>query len=378
MLDKSGRGNHATQATNSKRPTLRARYNLLTYSEQFDNAAWSASLSNVSVTPNTTVAPNGTMTADSLVFSPTAGYIYQTQTVGNVSGRTFTYSCWLWTLSGTAKVVLRLYDASATTINNTVCDLTTTPTRFTLTQTFTSSDTQLYFGIDRRSTGVGGDGLAGTVIAWGADLRPASQATGLVGPTYQRIAAATDYDATGFLPYLQFDGVDDAMVTNSIDPGAVDKAQVFAGVRRLSDAASQMVAETSTNAAGGGAFYLFIPGSANYNVSSSGTGNNVLGFSGFTSPTTTVISLALTTLAANSAAAVSGRFNGVPAVGTNVNSTNSTGNFGTFPLFVGQRNEATLPLNGLVYSLIGRFGPILTAGQISATETWVNSKTGAY
>ena len=39
-------------------------YNLLPYSEQFDNAAWTQT--NVSVTPNTTTAPDGTLTADTL------------------------------------------------------------------------------------------------------------------------------------------------------------------------------------------------------------------------------------------------------------------------------------------------------------------------
>ena len=46
-----------------------ARTNLLTYSEQFDNAAWN--LENGTVTPNTDIAPDGTLTADK--FVPTVG-----------------------------------------------------------------------------------------------------------------------------------------------------------------------------------------------------------------------------------------------------------------------------------------------------------------
>ena len=55
-----------------------AATNLLTYSEQFDNAAWLKYAS--SVTPNTTTAPDGTLTAD--LFTPTAssGALYQTLT----------------------------------------------------------------------------------------------------------------------------------------------------------------------------------------------------------------------------------------------------------------------------------------------------------
>ena len=39
-LDKSGRGNHASQATTASKPVLSARKNLLTKTEQFDDAAW--------------------------------------------------------------------------------------------------------------------------------------------------------------------------------------------------------------------------------------------------------------------------------------------------------------------------------------------------
>jgi hypothetical protein len=40
ILDKSGRGNNASQATAGSRPTLSAMVNLLTYTEQFNNAVW--------------------------------------------------------------------------------------------------------------------------------------------------------------------------------------------------------------------------------------------------------------------------------------------------------------------------------------------------
>jgi len=50
-------------------------YNLVQYSEQFDNAAWTKS--NVSVTANSTTAPNGTMTADTIVNTATSGILLQ-------------------------------------------------------------------------------------------------------------------------------------------------------------------------------------------------------------------------------------------------------------------------------------------------------------
>jgi hypothetical protein len=70
MLDKSGNDHHATQPTAAARPILArvpasGRRNLLTRTEEFDNAAWVKS--NATVTANATTAPNGTTTADKLV-----------------------------------------------------------------------------------------------------------------------------------------------------------------------------------------------------------------------------------------------------------------------------------------------------------------------
>jgi len=58
-------GNHAFQSTAASRPVLSARYNLLTKTEQFDDAAWTKAGASVSTNPVN--APNGTLTADKLV-----------------------------------------------------------------------------------------------------------------------------------------------------------------------------------------------------------------------------------------------------------------------------------------------------------------------
>jgi hypothetical protein len=50
-------------------------WNLISYSEDFDNAGWTRST--VSITTNTTTAPNGTTTADTIAFS-SGGYVGQT------------------------------------------------------------------------------------------------------------------------------------------------------------------------------------------------------------------------------------------------------------------------------------------------------------
>ena len=56
MLDKSGRGNHATQATTTKRPVLSRRVNLFSATESPSAASWANVLANVAgltVTPTT-------------------------------------------------------------------------------------------------------------------------------------------------------------------------------------------------------------------------------------------------------------------------------------------------------------------------------------
>ena len=69
------------------------------------------------------------------------------------------------------------------------------------------------------------------------------------------------------------------------------------------------------------------------------------------------------------------RVNGAVNAGSSFLSVTSTGNFGTYPLFIGARNTSSLFFNGNIYSLLV-VGSAVSAGQISATEQWVAGKTG--
>ena len=69
------------------------------------------------------------------------------------------------------------------------------------------------------------------------------------------------------------------------------------------------------------------------------------------------------------------RVNGVQT--TSSSSDQGTGNYGNYPLYIGRRNNASLPFNGNLYSMI-IVGKAVTAGELSSAETWVNGKTGAY
>jgi hypothetical protein len=75
--------------------TLRyAPMNLLTYSEQFDNAAWTKTRS--SVTDNTTTAPNGTMTGDTLIPNTDNNtHFIQSSVISFTSGTSYSYTCFV-------------------------------------------------------------------------------------------------------------------------------------------------------------------------------------------------------------------------------------------------------------------------------------------
>jgi len=191
----------------------------------------------------------------------------------------------------------------------------------------------------------------------------ATQATAAARPTYQ-----TD----GTLHWLSFDGVDDFLVTPTITP-ATDKVQVFAGVRKLSDAAQGILLESSTNVVDGG-ISVIVPSAsdtAGYRYTSRGTLTaNAIVSSGYAAPITNV----LTGLGDISGDSATLRIDGTQVA----QSTNDqgTGNYLAYPMYIGRRGGTSLPFNGNIYGLVTRFGANLDATAIGRTETYVSGKTG--
>ena len=239
MLDKSGRGNHATQATAGSRPTLSALYNLQTYSEQFDNAAWTKN--DLTVSANAIVAPDGTTTGDQLVQNLVASGHYINSTLISVTlGLSYTYAVyakgdasnqWVQTafasagFGSTAWANFNVYTgalgfkgAGATATITSVgdgwyrCAITSTAT---VTATagpavvlLNNADT------NNRVPSFTGDGVSG-IYVWGADMRLANQTS----IPYQRVVTATNYDSdqSKYPWYLRFNGTASNMVTSTID-----------------------------------------------------------------------------------------------------------------------------------------------------------------
>lgn len=386
-------GNHFTQANVANAPILGVepfggRRNLLTFTEQFDNAAWTKS--NSTVTANATTSPDGTVDADKLIPSAAATDGRVIQAFAGTIGATYTLSvyakqgeftnCRLYSDDGGSNSASVSYNLStgavstAAAVTGTWTSVSTTVTsagngwfRLTLTWTATSAaPTRATFWC--RDTG---DGTSG-IFLWGAQLEVGSTAT-----AYQRVTTAFDVTQAGVPDcyYLAFDGSDDWLQSAAtIDPGAVDKAQVFAGVRKLSDAARGVVLETGIGNQSG-SIALQAPsanGAANYGPLVGGTSLVGLNPTTFTAPITNVVSFTADIPADSLVARVNGS-----QVAQSANDQ-GTGNYLTYTHYIGRRGGTSLPFNGRVYQMVMRYGANLTAGQITQTETFVNSKTGAY
>ncbi|EAP7013664.1 hypothetical protein EJV31_24965 [Salmonella enterica] len=173
--------------------------------------------------------------------------------------------------------------------------------------------------------------------------------------------------------YLEFDGSDDFLQTNNIDFTATDKVSLFAGVRKLSDAASAALVELSVNSGtNNGAFALWSPltALANYAGASRGTlSANAVSPSNYPSPNSAVLS----TKSQISTDVVILRVNGIQVA--RASADQGTGNYGNYTLYIGRRVGATLPLNGHIYGLIG-IGKLTSDSETAAIEKELAKRVG--
>lgn len=211
LVDQSGRGNHAT-ATGTARPTLSAKYNLLTYTENLDNDIWLKTFGGTGAAAVVTggyIAPDNDTTAFRVQFNCGSGTtssdysrLYQVITGQNAAAG-------IWMKSNTAlsyKIELAL--ASAISIK------TVTPTW----QYFSTSSDNAAGDLSLLLRGSTSDGATSAdILVWHPDVRIANDGVNL--PKYQRVDSSTDYETSGFPMYLSFGGAQ-AMSTASSIPFA--------------------------------------------------------------------------------------------------------------------------------------------------------------
>jgi len=357
-------GTHAIQATAASRPILRNRYNQFTYSEQFNDAAWVKNTSSITATNGTD--PLGGSTADRWLSDVGSTTHYLGQSIGATNGQSFTIAMWVKSATGSNQTFTLFVGSS---IGSTTFTATPDWQRFTFTGAVTTT-ASLIFGISRDSSNNAVD-----LWVWGADLRLAPD----TAFPYQRIESATVYDSdtSKFPLYLACDGSDDSLYTAAnLDLSATDKVSVFAGVTKLSDAAVAIFLELSADAGpNSGSFFVTAPPTAGQSsISFRANGNGVSGTSLFNNaqvaaPVTAVIA-GQADIPANSTTLR------VDAVQVASSATNlGTGNFGTYPLYIGRRNNASVPFNGRIQQLIVR-GAASSAAEISSAERYIAGKQG--
>jgi hypothetical protein len=390
-------GNHAFQATSTARPTLRNRYNLFTFSEQIDNGAWGRT--NIQgVTVNAIAAPDGTTTADLVIPNTTSGahIITNASSVGAAGAHTLTirvkpggYSKFalrdqsagtvdaafhlsgagsvMWVTGATASVSIAAIEDGWYLITATSTLSAATAYRFfILPDAYTSGTLNSYSW--------SGDGTSG-IYTWGAQVVPAADAS----LPYQRIAAATDYDsdASKFPLYLAFDGSDDSLATGSINFSGTDKMTVVAGLVQ-NTTSTQIIAELSANASStAGTFALYFENTGTFNIMRAGTVTGLNFYQSTVQPRQQRLTVAGSVDLAGTTADTEIpdlRVTGTPAKGSAGGVQNTgTGNFGTYPIFIGRRNSASFSLNGRIHQLIIR-GAAST--DIAQAESFVAARTG--
>jgi hypothetical protein len=222
------------------------RSNLITYSQEFDNAAWTKGAS--TITANSVVSPDGTTNADAIVDTATNAehVISRAANVGVTASVPVTSSVFL--KSGTQQfAMLRSFgvasqqyfcvvvDLNAGTITKTQAGTTTTGTsatitnygngwyRVTATATFTGTqNNQILHLVNSANPTIGSFGESSylgngtnSIFAWGFQLEQASYATSYIptlGTSVTRVADAATKSGIGSLIgtefTLFFDGFD--------------------------------------------------------------------------------------------------------------------------------------------------------------------------
>jgi len=299
VLDTSGRGNHLTQSTSTKRPVL-GRMPATGVRNLLVNTA---TLSTQSVT---TTAQN---------------YTIQFTGAGSI------------TASGTYSGAL------------------------TNGQTFTCTAGTLTFTVSGSVTN--------------AQLEAGSTAT-----AYQKVGAVYDVTESGVASVYTayFDGVDDYLVSPSIDFTATDKMSVFGGVRKTVDTV-RIIAELSANAnLNVGSFFVLsgenggLTGWISPARGSAGLSLGSIAYSTIVGLDTAVLSIShdipgdLSTIRRNGAEAESDT------------GDQGTGNFGNYPIYVGQLAATSLPYKGFLSTLCTR-GAATDAALVTSMEKWLATRT---
>jgi hypothetical protein len=145
--------------------------NMAKYSEDFGVGTWGKNGGSCSVTGDSTTAPDGNTTADTIT-AVTATPIIQQQVAGLVDGGTCTFYIWAKVASGTKQVSIAIVDNAYAgyLAGPTSMTLTTAWQRFKITGTLASGQTGLWIVVQQFAAN-GDDWTSGAIYLWGACLQ---------------------------------------------------------------------------------------------------------------------------------------------------------------------------------------------------------------
>ena len=398
-------GNHATQTTTASRPVLSARVNLLTKTEDF--SGWQISRS--SVTTSDVLSPDKINYAKVIVNNIDVASGYPPYILFNGSGmsplNTYKTSCCMKkglakyghlridSTGGTATGVSAYFDLEAGTFAGYLAITNATP----ISATIIDIGDGWYECTATFALGAGGAGLrswvgmsnvygdyqaaVGTlsIYIWGASLVPANQAH----LPYQRVNTATDYDTQGFPLYLRFDGVDDSLVTQSINFTATDKMTVFTADHSEWNNSLMVLAGLSASVLGNNGTFWLTAYDWGYNAYSIAyLRGNLRGAAPYGKDQRTlgvrrlIRSVMMDIGKSNLSEEVLVRVNGEAQAlgGAPLDPSAGTGNFGNYPLYIG-RVGTTAPFNGRLYGLIVR-GAQTDSLHLTNVERFLAHKSG--
>jgi hypothetical protein len=368
LPDLSPRNNPFSQANSGNRAAWfrepkTGRRNSLTRTEEVDNAAWTKT--NITVTQNTTIAPDGTLTADTITPTTAAENIVFSGTQGTAGSNTATFSLHIkktagWAVlliwNGTGNQGIRQWVNCSTGVLGTGSTNTTGTLLGAATQDLgdyfrvsVSGTISGFFRVAFRIVDGDNDFLytgvnLTPIVAWGAQLELGSTAT-----PYQRVTTAFDVTEAGQRDCfgVRFDGTDD-WYERAINFSGTDKVTLFVAMRRRSDAARGTVLElTSSIDSNNGAFHLTAPNAASATF-------------GFESKGTTLRDAVITQAMGNpriitAIGDISGDLasiqvdNGTPTTNTG---DQGSGNYANSTLYLGRRGGSSLSLNGDIFAVI--------------------------
>lgn len=378
-------GNHLIQPTSASRPTYSKRYNVLLATENLASSSWSKTRCTVSAV----TAPDGSSAAWAITGNGASGNRHAFNTAFS-NARPVSVDIYL--KAGTNQFVQLLFAG-----NTAYCNIDLTTGAVTQSAGWTpgncidagggwwrfvnagpaSDTTNFAVGLISSGTALRAESntLTTSVEVWRPDVRRTIH-TQMGMPAYQRVTTATDYEESGFLPRLRFDGADDGMYSAaSVNFSASDEMTVLAGLTKLSDAAAGILIEnTATSATTPGAIAVFAPSSGAVNllwrsIGSPGGAGATDAQSNFAAPTIRVLT-GLGKIATDTCIL---RVNGAQ-VATSAGDQ-GTGNYSNAVLNVGRRNNASNPFNGDIFQLIVR-GALTTGADLTSAEQYVAARTG--